>query len=63
MNKGLWIARKNYLFTLIKKVSDFNGGDEIEFLKKHFQETIEIYSEEKIEIAITCYEQVIKCQK
>lgn len=63
MNRGLWIARKNYLFTLIKKVSDLNGGDDIEFLKKHFQETIEIYSEEKIENVINCYEQIIAFYK
>ena len=59
MNKGLWIARKNYLFTLIKKVSDGHGGDEPEFLKQHFQEVLEMNPDEKIEEAIACYQEMV----
>lgn len=60
MNKGLWIARKNYLFTLIKKISDANGGDDSEFLKQHWSEVIDVYPDEKIETAIFCYQEMVK---
>lgn len=63
MNKGLWIARKNYLLTLIKKLSDFHGGDDKEFLDRHNKETIEAHIGETIELAIRCYEDILKeCQ-
>ncbi len=60
MNKGLWIARKNYLFTLIKKVSDGHGGDEPEFLRQHFQEVLEMNPDEQIEEAISCYQEMVE---
>ncbi len=59
MNKGLWIARKNYLCTLIKKVSDGHGGDDIEFLRQHCREVIESYQGEMIEEVISCYEYMV----
>ncbi len=59
MNKGLWIARKNYLLTLIKKVSDAYGGDDIEFMRQHCLEVIERNQGEKIEEAIACYQSLI----
>ncbi len=59
MHKGLWIARKNYLLTLIKKLSEAHGGDSKEFLDKHFKETLEDAPEERIELAIRCYEELI----
>jgi hypothetical protein len=58
MNKGLWIARKNYLCILIKKVSDGHGGDDIEFLRQHCREVIESHQDEKIEEAIACYQEM-----
>ena len=61
MNKGLWIARKNYLFTLIKKVSDSQGGDTLEFLNQHFNEVVGNYQDESIEEAIDCYQKVLEC--
>lgn len=60
MNRGLWIARKNYLCTLIKKVSDGHGGDDIEFLRQHCREVIEMYPDELIEEAIECYEAMVE---
>ena len=59
MNKALWIARKNYLHSLIKKVSESLGGDEPEFLKAHFEYILEHYPDEHIEKAITCYEEMM----
>lgn len=60
MNRGLWIARKNYLCSLIKKVSDGHGGDDIEFLRLHCREVLESHPEEKIEEAIICYEEMVE---
>jgi hypothetical protein len=55
MNKGLWIARKNYLYGLIKKISDSHGGDDDEDLDNYFQEVIEAYPGARIEEAIACF--------
>ena len=55
MNRGLWIARKNYLCTLIKKVSDAHGGDEIEWLRDYCREVLEDHPGDKIEKAILCF--------
>jgi len=60
MNKGLWIARKNYLFSLIKKVSDGHGGDDIEFVRQHWNEVVEAHPDEKIEEAIACYQEMVE---
>lgn len=60
MNHGLWIARKNYLCFLIKKVSNNYGGDDIEFLRQHCREVLKMCPEEKIEEAIKCYENIFK---
>lgn len=59
MNKGLWIARKNHLFCIIKKLSDGSGGDDLEFIKRHSMEVLELYPGELIEEAIACYEELI----
>jgi hypothetical protein len=60
MNKGLWIARKNYLGTLIKKVSEGHGGDDIEFFRQHCNEVLTAHPNEKIEQAIRCYEERVE---
>ncbi len=60
MNRGLWIARKNYLCTLIRKVSDGCGVDSVEFLKQHCEEVINAYPNEKIETAIDCYKGLVE---
>jgi hypothetical protein len=60
MNKALWIARKNCLCSLIKKVSDGHGGDDIDFLRQHCKEVLQTHPAEKIEEAIRCYEQMVE---
>lgn len=60
MNRALWIARKNYLCCLIRKVSEGHGGDEIEFLRQHCREVLEAYPNEKIEQGIKCYEEMVE---
>mgnify|MGYP001592754202 CR=1 FL=1 len=59
MNRGLWIARKNYLLCLIKKVSDGYGGDDPAWLKQHSSEVLEMCEGEKIEMAVDCYSQLV----
>ena len=59
MNKGLWISRKNHLCILIKKVSDGFGGDDIEFVRQHCKEVLEVHQDEKIEEAIDCYKKIV----
>lgn len=60
MHKALWIARKNYLCSIIKKVSDGHGGDEIEWLREHCKQVLADYPDEQIEVAIACYEQMVE---
>lgn len=60
MNKGLWIARKNYLLCLIQRVSQGSGGDDEAFLKQHCKEVIESHPDERIEDAIACYLELTK---
>ena len=59
MNKALWISRKNYLCNLIRKWSDGHGGDDIEFLREHCRQVIVEHADEKIELAIKCYEEMV----
>ncbi|HYD89896.1 MAG TPA: hypothetical protein VEA37_00220, partial [Flavobacterium sp.] len=59
MHRALWIARKNHLCCLIKKVSDGHGGDEVEFLRQHCKDILAQYPNEHIEEAIRCYEHMI----
>lgn len=56
MDRAMWIARKNYLCVLVRRVSGAFGGDDIEFLRGHCRELIEHYPDSSIEEAITCYE-------
>lgn len=60
MNRGLWIARKNYLFCLIKKVSDHHGGDTREDLTLHCNQILDLHPDELIENAIECYRQCVE---
>jgi len=63
VNLGLWIARKNYLCTLVRKTSELFGGDDIEFLREHCRELIDTYFDERIEEAIRCYEAILESCK
>lgn len=60
MNRGLWIARKNYLFTLMRSVSEAMGGDELDFFEQHCKDIISSHQDESIEKAIACYEDIKK---
>jgi len=60
MNRGLYLARKNYLFTLVRKLSKGHGGDSERFLKQHSDNLIENYPDDSIEDAIACYEEQVQ---
>lgn len=60
MNKGLYIARKNYLFCLIQRLSDMCGGDDKEWLKDYYSEVLDMYPDDRIEEAIEEYKFMIK---
>lgn len=63
MNKALWISRKNYLATLIKRVSAQNGGDDKNFLDLHHIEICEAHPGYDIELAIRVYEELLQYGK
>lgn len=60
MNKALWIARKNYLFQLLKKVSDGHGGCAPDDFQAHYHELLAAHPDELIENAIRCYEEMVE---
>ncbi len=53
-----WNGKRNYLVGLIKKVSDQNGGDDLEWLRDYAKEVINKYSSD-LEVAIRCFESLI----
>ncbi len=59
MNRALWIARKNYLFSLMNKVSDGHGGDFPDEFQEHYHQVLEAHPGNKIEEAIKCYETMV----
>ncbi len=60
MEHALWVARKNYLCSLIKKVSDAWGGDDVEWLRGYCLDVIKEYPGEEIERAICCFTDLLK---
>jgi hypothetical protein len=60
VDRAMWIARKNTLCGIIKRVSDAYGGDNIEWLREHCRQVIEAHPGDLIEAAITCYQEMIE---
>lgn len=54
----MWIARKNYLCVLVRRVSDAFGGDSLDFVRAHCRELIERYPDGTIEETVRCYESI-----
>jgi hypothetical protein len=54
MNRPLWLAQKNEVCSLIKKISDYYGGDEIDWLREYAREVIEANSSE-MQNALDCF--------
>jgi hypothetical protein len=60
MNRGLWIARKNYLSGLIRKYAKLCKEDDVHFVNLHIAQTIDAHPGELIENAIDCYLNLIE---
>ena len=58
MNQALWTLRKNYLYRLMLKLSNRNGGDKPQFLKECHKQVCELYPDDKIEEAIKYFEEL-----
>lgn len=52
-----WNDKKNKICTLIKKISDFYGGDDHEWLVRYCKEIINAYRD-NIDEALACFESV-----
>lgn len=56
MNRAIWIAKKNMLCILIKKISDAYGGDDIAWLKEYCREIIVNFPDDKVDKALECFQ-------
>lgn len=54
MYHALWIAKKNQVLVLIKKISDHFGGDEENWLKSYSEDVIEL-NKLDIQKALNCF--------
>jgi hypothetical protein len=50
-----WKQKKNYLWKLIKKLSDEYGGDDLDELKDYARDMIKKYAD-NLEVCIVCFE-------
>ncbi len=58
-----WKDKKEKLCFLIKEVSDFYGGDDIEFLREYCKAKIDEYKD-NLDIIIDCFEDLRRyCKK
>lgn len=62
MNDALWIANKNVLCGLIKKVSDAYGGDDVEWLREYARDVVEAHKE-NLQSAIICFTELVEQSK
>lgn len=54
MNHALWISKKNHLCSLIKKVSDLWGGDDVNWLREYAREVVEC-NKDDLQTALHCF--------
>lgn len=54
VNRAVWIAKKNELAVLIKRISDHYGGDEVEWLREYFKEVLDAHADD-INVALECF--------
>ncbi len=53
-----YLDQKICLFSLIKRLSDFYGGDDIDFLHEYCEDVLARYDSD-LKIAITCFEDLL----
>jgi hypothetical protein len=63
MNKGLWVARKNYLICTVRQLCELKGREDSDYVAKVISELLSIYADDRIEEAITCYEELLEQNK
>ena len=54
MHRALWIAKKNQICGLIKKISDHHGGDDVEWLREYARKVIEA-NKDDLQKALDCF--------
>ncbi len=54
-----WKEKRNRLCNLIKKVSDENGRDDLEWLKAYCVEIIQVYKE-RLDVPILAFQDLVK---
>jgi hypothetical protein len=54
MEHAVWVAKKNYICSLIKKVSDHYGGDDLEWLRSYACEVIKD-NKSDLDRALVCF--------
>ena len=54
MSHAVWIAKKNQLCVLIKKISDHYGGDEVEWLRAYCKDVLDAHADD-INVALECF--------
>jgi hypothetical protein len=59
VQKSSWKEKQKNLFLLIKKLSDINGGDDIEWLREYAHEVVWNCSD-RLEEAIQCFDELVK---
>lgn len=59
MSIALWIAKKQQLFHLVKRVSDAYGGDDVEWLREYAKDVVET-NKDDLQKAIDCFEGLLK---
>ncbi|HJY22036.1 MAG TPA: hypothetical protein VJ279_04075 [Hanamia sp.] len=60
MNRAIETCKRNELWTLIKKVSNHYGGDDLDELKAFAKGVVENYT---LDEALACFRDVIKLVK
>jgi hypothetical protein len=59
ISKLEWNYKKNQLCLMVKKVSDFYGGDDIEFLREYCKIVLKKHNEQNIINAIFCFNDLV----
>lgn len=59
MSIALWIAKRQQLMYLVKKVSDAYGGDDVEWLREYAKDVAEA-NKDDLQKAIDLFEELLK---
>jgi hypothetical protein len=54
MDDIIFINKRQKIYSLIKKVSDYYGGDALDFLRSYAKEQVALY-ENDLQVALDCF--------